>query len=142
MSLEKKELNGYKLIKNIEYCEDKKISSGTIYPLLNRMQEEGLITKKQKGRSNIYSLTKKGKKEFNNHQEDKKYFFNRMIKFYTLFAKNNTELNFVKRNMNSLLAEKTLSENLSLDLKLKKTLFKIMSSKDFDKKQIELKKNS
>lgn len=46
LCLEKKEYYGYDLIKTIKLTEDMNISEGTIYPLLNRLKSQELISSK------------------------------------------------------------------------------------------------
>lgn len=42
--LNEKQYYGYELISDIKKISEMEISEGTIYPLLNRMQKDGLIT--------------------------------------------------------------------------------------------------
>ncbi len=58
--LEKKPLNGYRIIKNVkELTGFWTPSPGSVYPLLKAMRKEGIIEKCENG---AYVLTKKGKK--------------------------------------------------------------------------------
>ena len=62
-ALSHEDMSGYKLMKFLEETTGKKPSSGSIYPLLDDMKKEHLVSVKQDGRRKIYSLTKKGKDE-------------------------------------------------------------------------------
>jgi PadR family transcriptional regulator PadR len=44
MCLAKREFYGYELIKRIKEIAEINVSEGTVYPLLNRLKKEGLIT--------------------------------------------------------------------------------------------------
>ena len=46
MCLAKREFYGYELIKRIKDIAEINVSEGTIYPLLNRLKKDGLITSK------------------------------------------------------------------------------------------------
>ena len=63
--------DGYKLKKMLESKLDfkQKVSFGVIYPLLNRMEKEGLITLEQTSKNNLRAskkatITKKGRQKF------------------------------------------------------------------------------
>lgn len=58
--LNKKPLSGYYLMKEIQNHTGWKPSTGSIYPLLIRWQNEGLLKVKKHKRSKIYHLTDKG----------------------------------------------------------------------------------
>lgn len=60
--LNKNPLSGYYLIKKIHNLTNLKPSTGSIYPLLIKLNKEGILKIIIKGRSKIYSLTEKGKK--------------------------------------------------------------------------------
>ncbi len=57
--------SGYALVKEIEEKTGWKPSWGSIYPLLENLEEQELLAVKKKGRAKIYSLTTKGKKQAN-----------------------------------------------------------------------------
>lgn len=60
--LHEKESSGYDILKKIEHFSGKKPSPGYIYPLLNDLKEKGFVSLKEKGRTKIYRITPKGKK--------------------------------------------------------------------------------
>lgn len=52
--------SGYGLTKSIAEATGWKPSYGSMYPQLESLKEEGLVTVKEDGRKKVYSLTKKG----------------------------------------------------------------------------------
>ncbi len=56
--------SGYQLIKEIQEETGWKPSYGSIYPLLETLLKEGLVTSKEAGRSKLYTLTTKGKDSY------------------------------------------------------------------------------
>jgi len=66
LCLRKREYYGYELIKTIKAASELEISEGTIYPLLNRLKKEDLVTsrweEKESGMSRkYYGITAKGR---------------------------------------------------------------------------------
>lgn len=61
--LEKEPHSGYALMKSLEHDLGKKPSFGSIYPTLERLKKQKLITCKIDGRRKIYRLSAKGKQE-------------------------------------------------------------------------------
>ena len=62
--LSKKAMHGQELAKELGKRKGSKPSPGTIYPALAGLKAEGLITEKRRGKTIVYSLTKRGKSEF------------------------------------------------------------------------------
>ena len=58
--LNKKPMSGYTLMDNIEEMTGSRPSPGSIYPLLDNLSNEKLVSDKKEGKTKIYSLTKKG----------------------------------------------------------------------------------
>ena len=54
--------SGYGLVKTIEKATSWKPSYGSMYPQLEQLKKEKLVTVKKDGRKKIYTLTKKGEK--------------------------------------------------------------------------------
>lgn len=54
---------GYQLIKHIESITGHKPSTGTIYPMLKKMERDGWIAGQSGDDKTIYSITKRGKEE-------------------------------------------------------------------------------
>ncbi len=78
--IEKKgEITGYDFLK---YCKEEGItaSPGTVYPQLNALTKDGILTKKIDGRRNVYFLTQKGKDFLKEIQMKKEGFKNLMSK--------------------------------------------------------------
>jgi DNA-binding PadR family transcriptional regulator len=59
--LTKKPMHGQELAKEIEKRRGKKPNPGTIYPALEDLRRRSLVRKERKGKTTIYSLTKKGR---------------------------------------------------------------------------------
>jgi DNA-binding PadR family transcriptional regulator len=80
---------GYDLLKSIEKKTDGKWvpSKGLIYPLLDEMEENGLIEIQEVGERSkkIYKITEKGVKELNTIREKHKELHNRFDIFRKLF---------------------------------------------------------
>lgn len=58
----KGKLNGYEIIKEIKKETGWKPSYGSLYPMLEKLENKGYIKSKKQGKKNIYSLTFKGKR--------------------------------------------------------------------------------
>ncbi|MFC2136511.1 PadR family transcriptional regulator [Bacteroidota bacterium] len=71
-ALEKEEKTGYGLIKYIENQTGWKPSFGSIYPLLEHLTNDELVTFKEKENKKIYTLTKKGRNEIKDMHCQKK----------------------------------------------------------------------
>ena len=56
--------SGYAIVKTIHAQTGWKPSYGSIYPLLERLQSDGLVTVKEEGRSKLYSFNAQGKHLF------------------------------------------------------------------------------
>ncbi len=73
--ISKKELHGYEMIKMLRKEGMKTANASRLYPLLNKMHNEGLIFQKEKRQGKrvrkIYALTAEGRKKL---QEGKKMF--------------------------------------------------------------------
>lgn len=59
--LSEQPLSGYSLAKEIKRSTGQQPSYGSIYPLLERMAGDGLVTMQVHGRSKIYTITGKGR---------------------------------------------------------------------------------
>ena len=79
-SLIEKSHTGYSLVKHIQEQTGWKPSWGSIYPALQKLEEEKLISGEQTGRSTTYSLTKQGKKQSQQEQEKSKELLEEIIK--------------------------------------------------------------
>jgi DNA-binding PadR family transcriptional regulator len=60
--LNNKSIHGYKIIADIHNLFGVLLSPGTLYPLLYRLESEGLISVEEDQRRKLYTLTPKGLK--------------------------------------------------------------------------------
>lgn len=60
--LNRKSTHGYELMKNLNSLKKTKVTQGTLYPTLQRLEELGLVSRKEEKRKVVYSLTQKGRK--------------------------------------------------------------------------------
>ena len=110
---------GYKLIKDIEGMTGKKPSAGSIYPILNDLCSNGLISVKKIGRKKEYSITKKGKDELEFVIEYKREIASRLSSFSNLFKSGKNEEPDVSRfhsevmSIKEILARIAMNENKS-----------------------------
>lgn len=58
--ISEKKRTGYDLISELEQYSGKRPSTGTIYPMLDKLEKEGNVIKVTNGRRNYFTLTKKG----------------------------------------------------------------------------------
>lgn len=56
------EVSGYDLMKRIEEITGRKPSSGTIYPMLKSMADDGWIERKEDGNRVLYGITETGRR--------------------------------------------------------------------------------
>lgn len=66
----KKPTHGYDLMKQLNDLKNTKITQGTLYPALQRLEELSLIKRKKSKRTIVYSITAKGLKTMNNSCAD------------------------------------------------------------------------
>jgi len=57
------ESTGYQLIKRLETITDHKPSTGTIYPMLKKMEKDGWIKGRTEGDKTFYKIIKRGKEQ-------------------------------------------------------------------------------
>jgi DNA-binding PadR family transcriptional regulator len=60
-------VSGYQIMKRVEVLVGEKPSTGSVYPLLKSMQNEGWITGKKEGNKTLYEITDKGKEIVQKH---------------------------------------------------------------------------
>ena len=79
--LSKRKASGYDIIKTVyEQTGMIKPSAGAVYPTLNSLRKEGLISYKKEGRRKVYYLTKKGKQFAGEISRKKKIFYTKVVK--------------------------------------------------------------
>ncbi len=61
--IHEEEVTGYDLMKRIERISGRKPSSGTIYPMLKSMAEDGWIERREDGNRALYSITERGREK-------------------------------------------------------------------------------
>ncbi|MCW4017698.1 MAG: PadR family transcriptional regulator, partial [Candidatus Bathyarchaeota archaeon] len=64
-----KNVSGYQIIKRVEVLTGEKPSTGSVYPLLKSMQNEGWVIGKKAGNKTLYEITDKGKEIIQKHDE-------------------------------------------------------------------------
>jgi len=72
---------GYELINRIEEITSKKPSPGSIYPLLNDLNEKGFLDVKTIGGKKVYSLSERGKEYLKELKEKEKELISEKVKF-------------------------------------------------------------
>lgn len=118
-------LTGYALCTKIEQLAGKRPSYGSIYPILERLTAEGLLTQHEEGRKKIYTITPKGKVAAQSYKEQHQQFFESMVAqnkmFCELTGQDPTPVNYMlqrlKQGDNPL---KGVAENA---FKMRDTLF-------------------
>ncbi len=63
--LSRKPTHGYEIMKVLSAIKKTKITQGTLYPTLQRLEERGLIKRHEEGRKSVYSITLRGTKVMN-----------------------------------------------------------------------------
>lgn len=66
----KKPSHGYELMKSLNAIKRTKITQGTLYPTLQRLEELKLIKSETKGRKRVYHLTNDGKATMKNNCQE------------------------------------------------------------------------
>ena len=82
--LDKKPMSGSQIISEMEEIMNWKPSCGSIYPLLNTIEQEGLTIARQERGKKIYTLTNDGKKIIQKKDEETEELFLAMEKSYIL----------------------------------------------------------
>ena len=136
-SLKKEPKSGYELIAEIkELTEGTWIpSKGTIYPLLNKLEDEGLIKikKTDKRSKNIFGITAKGRKALLIIKMNRKEWSNKFFQFRKLIGDIITEENV---NIASLFFEIRLA-SFAVSTEKKDEVIKILERCLSDLKKIE-----
>ncbi|PVX26461.1 MAG: PadR family transcriptional regulator [Candidatus Bathyarchaeum sp.] len=66
-------VSGYQIMKRVEVLIGEKPSTGSVYPLLKSMQDEGWIVGKKEGNKTIYEITEQGKEIVQKHDALKEH---------------------------------------------------------------------
>ncbi len=132
--LDEKEMDGYELCKKMEEDTGWKPSYGSIYPLLNHLKEDKLVTIKKEGKKKLYSLTKEGKEHLNNMIKRKDEFIDRiteMIKSLDLVC-GSKEAGHAIPFIEQMKKGKVMGFHPGM-FKLKENIIKVMLLKDREK---------
>ena len=78
--------SGYAIVKAINEQTGWKPSFGSMYPLLERLESEGLVTVKEEGRSKVYHLTTSGNKVSKEERETRNRAHRTIIEQLTVLA--------------------------------------------------------
>ena len=98
------EASGYDLMKKVESLTGKKPSTGSIYPLLKKMEREGWISGRTEDGKTCYSLTETGKEHVAQIKEAKYNFIKNIYQSIALASEafDDTELQALMRDMHNL----------------------------------------
>jgi DNA-binding PadR family transcriptional regulator len=79
-----KEVSGYEIIKKVNELTGKKPSTGSVYPLLKTMQNEGWIVGKKLPSKTLYQITDAGKKVLKTHDSLKDDYAQKISRSFSL----------------------------------------------------------
>ncbi|MBI4896525.1 MAG: PadR family transcriptional regulator [Candidatus Aenigmarchaeota archaeon] len=60
--LKRKPTHGYELMKELELRKNKKITQGTLYPTLQKLEKGGFVQREKDGQRIVYQITNSGEK--------------------------------------------------------------------------------
>jgi DNA-binding PadR family transcriptional regulator len=79
--------HGYEIMKHIEQeCPYWKPSPGSVYPMLQKLQRERLITEKDFGKRKVYTLTKKGRERIKKFDVYKNEVKEKMVSLFRMMG--------------------------------------------------------
>jgi formylmethanofuran dehydrogenase subunit E len=93
--ISEKEVSGYEIIKKVGELTGKKPSTGSVYPLLKSMQNEGWIIGKKLDHKTVYQITDSGKKVLETHENLKDDYVKKISRSYYLAQDTFTDLHLV-----------------------------------------------
>jgi len=137
------EKTGYSLMSELNKELGKKPSSGTIYPMLKKLNDEGLVKYKSNGQKKEYSLTIKGKNSIKNIIVEKEDLLLKQINLVNLISKMHDEkcIKLSKNICDNLYNNSSLiAKHLKDWIELKKIAIEIISSPDYVKKKKKINK--
>ena len=104
-----KEVSGYEIIKKVADLTGKKPSTGSVYPLLKTMQNEGWIIGKKLPGKTLYQITDAGKKVLKAHDSLKDDYAQKISRSFSLAHDTFEDLHLVlvhnENLMNPLITE-------------------------------------
>lgn len=136
--LESSPKTGYDLMHSLRpLTQGKKISPGTIYPLLRELAEKKLITQTAQGRKKIYSITAKGEKtlhELATHRSVMMRSHMKMLKVISTLHGKKKDKDLIENHICVDEGNAWINYNHDIILAYKKTIQKITQS-PFDEKK-------
>ena len=141
-SLLDKPLSGSDISKKINQTYNWKPSPGSIYPQLELIEKEKLATTNLEKNKKLYKITTKGKQELKKLQKNKDTLINYMKKSHALMKEMyGLETNIDEEILKTLKTQELPFEEIDKELaELKKEMYRILSSKNFEKNKTEFKK--
>jgi DNA-binding MarR family transcriptional regulator len=64
--LKRKSSHGYEMMKMLSELKNTRITQGTLYPTMKRLEELSYVSRKEEDRKVVYTITKEGKKTLDN----------------------------------------------------------------------------
>jgi DNA-binding PadR family transcriptional regulator len=102
--ISEEEASGYDIIKKVNELTGKKPSTGSVYPLLKSMQNEGWIVGKKLSGKTIYQITDAGKKVLKAHDSLKGDYAERISRSFSLAHDTFEDLHLVLINNENLMS--------------------------------------
>jgi DNA-binding PadR family transcriptional regulator len=130
--ISEKEVSGYEIIKKVNMLTGKEPSTGSVYPLLKSMQNEGWIIGKKLSSKTLYQITDSGKKILKAHNSLKDDYAQKISRSFSLAHDTFEDLHLVlihnEHLLNPLITEisKLLANGIQPQ-KIKEILDKTMS---------------
>lgn len=93
--ISEKEVSGYEIIKKVDLLTGKKPSTGSVYPLLKSMQNEGWVVGEKRSFKTVYQVTDSGKKVLEAHGTMKEDYAQRISRSFYLAQDAFTDLHLV-----------------------------------------------
>ncbi len=141
--LSEKPMSGSEIVHTIEEQLGWKPSYGSMYPLLEQLLSEKLVTCQEEKKKKKYTLTEKGKKELQKNKKNKESLVKLLNKTYGIMKEvYGVDASEIDKN----LAEEVTEGNIAIEdiqqesIDMKKEIYRIMKSKNYKKNRIELKK--
>mgnify|MGYP001575325476 FL=1 len=139
-TLADRRLSGYDLIKQIEKDTGTwKPSSGSIYPLLEKLLKEKFVELEERGRRKLYCLTSEGKRQLSVIDRSKNAMIDKLIAHWNAFGRitDRRELGFMMEILNSLKKGHLPFKDLNPELnEFRATMFELYT-KGKDKKRMK-----
>lgn len=98
------EVSGYQIMKRVDKLTGKKPSTGSVYPLLKSMQNEGWIIGKKTDNKTIYHITDSGREVVDKHDKMKDYYSEKIHESICLAHETFDNLHFAFSNNRNLLS--------------------------------------